>query len=106
MTATKCTNVLEQEHQTIHKPVAAMSVADDRFDAGQAIDPFVHEKGRALLTQLDDATQVFVTTRADKTGLISALRDLVRLCVDHTWKEITCCCRWRIRFFRMKIRLD
>lgn len=34
MTATKCTNMLEQEHQTIHKAVGAMSVVADHLDAG------------------------------------------------------------------------
>lgn len=133
MTATKCTSVLEQEHQTINKAIAAMSVAADKLEGGQALDPSVlqdfsaflhdfseechhakeerflfplleargvpasgcplavlhneHEKGRALLTQLDDATQVFVATGADKDGLISTLRDLVRLYVGHMWKE-------------------
>lgn len=133
MTATKCTSVLEQEHETIHKVIAAMSVAANRLEAGTALDPAVlrdfsaflhgfseechhakeerylfplleargipasgcplavlhheHEKGRALLMQLDDATQTFLTTGAGKDGLVLTLRSLVQLYVDHIWKE-------------------
>lgn len=129
----RCTKVLEQEHQTIHKVAAAMSVVADRLDEGQAVDSAVlrdfssflhhfseechhakeerflfplleargipasgcplavlnheHQKGRALLTQLDDSIQVFASTGADKNGLVLTLRDLVRLYIGHMWKE-------------------
>jgi hypothetical protein len=39
------------------------------------------------LTQLDDSIQVFVSTGADKNGLVLTLRDLVRLYIGHMWKE-------------------
>lgn len=133
MTATKCTSVLEREHEVIHGVIAVMSVAADKLEADQPFDfgtlldfsaflrdfseahhhakeerflfPLLetrgvpasgcplavlhheHEKGRALLKQLDDATQVFLTTGAAKEDLIETLRSLVRLYVDHIWKE-------------------
>ncbi len=46
-----------------------------------------HEKGRALLVQLDDATQAFRASGAAKEALIGTLQALVRLYVDHIWKE-------------------
>jgi len=46
-----------------------------------------HQKGHALLAQLDDATQAFVRSGAVKDTLVATLRDLVRLYVDHIWKE-------------------
>jgi hemerythrin-like domain-containing protein len=52
-----------------------------------AVLPNEHEKGRALLTQLDDATQAFLTSGAAKQTLVITLRALVRLYVDHIWKE-------------------
>ena len=45
-----------------------------------------HDKGRALLVQLDDATQTFLTCGA-KDALLITLRALVTLYVDHIWKE-------------------
>jgi len=133
MTATKSTALLEQEHQTIQKVVAKMSVVADRLDAGGTEDPAVlrdistflrqfseechhvkeekflfplleargvpasgcpiavlhheHEKGHALLAQLDDAIQVFFASGAGKDTLVTTLRSLVRLYVDHIWKE-------------------
>jgi len=132
MTATKATNVLEQEHRTIQKVVATMSLAADHLGSEQNVDPTIlgdiitflrefsdechhakeerflfplleargipasgcpiavlhneHEKGRALLAQLDDATQAFLTSGA-KEALIITLHTLVRLYVDHIWKE-------------------
>lgn len=133
MAATMSTSVLEEEHQTIQKVVAAMSLAADRLEAGPELDPAIlrdaitflrsfseechhakeerflfplleargipasgcplavlhheHEKGRALLTQLEDATQAFLTSGAGRDGLVQTLRTLVRLYVDHIWKE-------------------
>jgi len=133
MTATKSTKVLEQEHQTIQKVVATMSVVADRLDTGHNVEAAIlrdistflhdfseechhakeerflfplleargipasgcpiavlhneHEKGRALLAQLDDATQAFLTSGAAKDALGITLRTLVRLYVDHIWKE-------------------
>lgn len=133
MIATKATNVLEQEHRTIQKVVATMSLAADHLRAEQNLNPAVlgdiltflrefseqchhakeerclfplleargipasgcpiavlhneHEKGRALLAQLDDATQAFLTSGAAKEALIMTLQALVRLYVDHIWKE-------------------
>jgi len=133
MTATKSTKVLEQEHQTIQKVVATMSVVADRLDTGHNVEAAIlrdistflhdfseechhakeerflfplleargipasgcpiavlhneHERGRALLTQLDDATQAFLTSGAAKDALGITLRALVRLYVDHIWKE-------------------
>ena len=46
-----------------------------------------HEKGHALLAQLNDAIQVFVTSGAGRDTLVTTLRALVRLYVDHIWKE-------------------
>jgi hemerythrin-like domain-containing protein len=46
-----------------------------------------HEKGHALLAQLDDATQTFLASGAGKDALVATLRDIVRLYVDHIWKE-------------------
>ena len=46
-----------------------------------------HEKGRALLAQLDNATQAFLTSGAAKDTVIITLQALVRLYVDHIWKE-------------------
>lgn len=46
-----------------------------------------HEKGHALLAQLDDAIQVFVASGAGRDSLVNTLRDLVKLYVDHIWKE-------------------
>jgi hemerythrin-like domain-containing protein len=40
-----------------------------------------------LLTQLDDAAQTFLTSGAVKEALVITLRALVRLYVDHIWKE-------------------
>ena len=59
MTATKSTDVLEHEHQ----------------------------KGESLLAQLDDAAQTVIASGAGKDALVATLRDLVRLHVDHIWKE-------------------
>lgn len=133
MTATKSTNVLEQEHQAIQAVVATMSVVADRLEAGHNVEAAIlgdistflhdfseechhvkeekflfplleargvpasgcpiavlhheHEKGHALLAQLDDARQVFVASGAGKDALITTLRSLVRLYVDHIWKE-------------------
>ena len=120
MPATKLTSVLEQEHQSIQKVVATMSLAADRLDAGHSLDTAIlrdiitflrsfseeyhhakrerflfplleargipasgcplavlrheHEKGRTLLSQLDDATQSFVTSGTGKDVLLSTLR--------------------------------
>lgn len=133
MTATKATNVLEQEHRTIQKVVATMSLAADHLGAEHNLDPAIlrdiitflrefseechhgkeerflfplleargipasgcpiavlhneHEKGRALLAQLDAATQVYSTSGAATDTLIMTLQALVRLYVDHIWKE-------------------
>ncbi len=133
MTATKSTKVLEQEHQTIQKVVATMSVVADRLDTGHNVEAAIlrdistflhefseechhakeerflfplleargvpasgcpiavlhhdHEKGHALLAQLDDATQAFLVSRAGKDALVTTLRSLVSLYVDHIWKE-------------------
>jgi hemerythrin-like domain-containing protein len=46
-----------------------------------------HEKGHALLAQLNDAIQVFVASSAGRDTLVTTLRALVRLYVDHIWKE-------------------
>lgn len=46
-----------------------------------------HQKGQALLTQLDDAAQTVIASGAGKDALVTTLRDLVRLYVDHIWKE-------------------
>jgi hemerythrin-like domain-containing protein len=46
-----------------------------------------HQKGHALLAQLDDATQTFLARGAGKNALVATLRDIVRLYVDHIWKE-------------------
>ena len=46
-----------------------------------------HEKVRGLLAQLDDATQAFLTSGAAKDVLVMTLRALVRLYIDHIWKE-------------------
>jgi hemerythrin-like domain-containing protein len=133
MTATKSTDVLEQEHKTIQKVVAALSVVADRLDAGETVDAAIfrdistylhdfsedchhakeerflfplletrgvpasgcpiavlhheHQKGHALLAQMDDATQTFIASGAGKDALVATLRDIVRLYVDHIWKE-------------------
>lgn len=133
MTATKSTDVLEQEHRAIQKVVATMSIVADRLDAGQKVDAAIlrdissflhdfseawhhekeerflfplleargvpasgcpiavlhheHQKGHALLAQLDDALQAFVRSGAAKDSLVATLHDLVRLYVDHIWKE-------------------
>ena len=133
MTATKSTKVLEHEHEIIQKVIATMSLAADRLDTKQDVDPAIlheiiiflrnfseechhvkeerflfplleargipasgcplavlhneHEKGRALLAQLEDATQVFLTSGAGKHALVTTLRSLVSLYVDHIWKE-------------------
>ena len=134
MTVTKATNGLQQEHQTIQKVVATMSLVADQLEAGQNGDPAIfgdtitflrdlseechyhakeerflsplleargipasgcpitvlhneHEKGRGLLAQLDDATQAFLTSGSAKDVLVMTLRALVRLYVDHIWKE-------------------
>jgi len=41
MTATKATNVLEQEHRTIQKVVATMSLAADHLGSEQNVDPTI-----------------------------------------------------------------
>ena len=126
MTVTKATNGLQQEHQTIQKVVATMSLAADQLEAGQNVDPAIfgdtitflrdlshhyakeerflsplleargipasvlrneHEMCRGLLAQLDDATQAFPTSGSAKDVLVMSLRALVRLYVDHIWKE-------------------
>ncbi|HEX7361725.1 MAG TPA: hemerythrin domain-containing protein [Bryobacteraceae bacterium] len=133
MTVIKSTNVLEREHEAIHRVIAAVSItaekldADEPFDFGILLDfsaflhdfseahhhakeerllfPLLeakgvpasgcpiavlhheHEKGRALLKQLDDAIQVFLTTGAAKEDLTQTLRSMVQLYVDHMWKE-------------------
>jgi hemerythrin-like domain-containing protein len=46
-----------------------------------------HHKGHALLVQLDDAIRVFIASGAGRDILVPTLRDLVRLYVDHIWKE-------------------
>lgn len=46
-----------------------------------------HEKGHALLAQLNDAIQVFVASGAGRETLVTTLRALVSLYVDHIWKE-------------------
>ena len=46
-----------------------------------------HEKGRALLTQLDDAAQVLSSSGAAKDTVVITLRSLVTLYVGHIWKE-------------------
>lgn len=131
--ATKCTDVLEKEHEAIHKVIAAMSVVADRLESDQSFDsgtlpnfstflhdfseghhhtkeerllfPLLeargvpatgcpiavlhheHEKTCDLLKQFDDATEVFRTTGAARENLIQTLRSMVRLYVDHMWKE-------------------
>ena len=133
MTATKSTDVLEQEHEAIQKVVATMSVVADRLAADQDVDATIlrdistflhdfsedchhakeekflfpmleargvpasgcpiavlhheHQKGQALLAQLDDAAQTVIASGAGKDALVTTLRDLVRLYVDHIWKE-------------------
>jgi len=133
MTVTKSTDMLEEEHQAIHKVIATMSVVADRLDTGEKVDAAIlrdvstflhdfsedchhakeerflfplleargvpasgcpiavlhheHEKGHALLAQLDDAIQAFLQSGAGRETLVSTLRDLVRLYVDHIWKE-------------------
>jgi hemerythrin-like domain-containing protein len=133
MTATKSTKVLEQEHQTIQKVVAAMSVVADRLDTGHRVEAAIlrdigaflhdfseqchhakeerflfplleargvpasgcpiavlhheHEKGHALLAQLDDATQASLVSGTGKEALVTTLRELVTLYVGHIWKE-------------------
>ncbi len=133
MTATKSTALLEQEHQTIQKVIAKVSIIADRLEAGGSepdsvlrdISTFLrqfseechhvkeekylfplleargvpasgcpiavlhheHEKGHALLAQLNDAIQVFAVNGTGRDTLVTTLRALVRLYVDHIWKE-------------------
>jgi len=133
MTSTKSSDVLEQEHKTIQKVVATMSMVADRLAGGHKVDASIlrdistflhdfsenchhakeerflfplleargvpasgcpiavlhheHQKGAALLTQLDDATEIFDTSGAAKDTLVLTLRTLVSLYVDHIWKE-------------------
>jgi hemerythrin-like domain-containing protein len=133
MIATKSTTVLEQEHQTIQKVVAKMSLLADRLEAGYAEDARVlrdlsaflrqfseechhvkeekflfplleargvpasgcpiailhheHEKGHALLQQLDDTIHVFSASGTGRDTLVTTLRSLVTLYVEHIWKE-------------------
>jgi hemerythrin-like domain-containing protein len=46
-----------------------------------------HEKGRALLVQLENAIQAFIASGACRETVVATLRELASLYKEHIWKE-------------------